>query len=64
MPPRLLDLDNFKTVCAQIYEALAARDKDRYSTDVAIIPKKQEAVGNQLALPFAAISLTTAKIDV
>ena len=63
MTPRLLDQVNCTTFYAQIYEALAARDKDRYNADVAIIQQKLDAVGNGLALHFAAISLTNSNMD-
>ena len=63
MTPRLPDLDNFKTFYARLYEAFSARDKDRYSVDEARIPQKYQAVRQELALPFADISLTTANMD-
>ena len=63
MTPRLPDLDNSQTFYARLYEAFYAWDKDRYSADEARIPQKNQAVGHELALPFATIRLTTANMD-
>ena len=63
MTPRLPDLDNSQTFYARLYEAFSAWDKDWYSADEARIPQKYQAVGQELALPFADISLTTANMD-
>ena len=63
MTPRLPDLDNSQTFYARLYEAFSAQDKDWYGADEARIPQKYQAVGQELALPFADISLTTANMD-
>ena len=61
--PTLPDLDNSQTFYARLYEAVSAWDKDQYSADEARIPQKYQTVRQELALPLADISLTTANMD-
>ena len=64
MTPRSPGLDNSRTVYARLQEAFSARDKDQYSVDEARIPKKYQTVRQEIALPLADISLTTANMDI